>query len=77
MVRLHDTYSLLWQCKAAFNFVVLLNEDKKKETDDAKSSSGLLNAEQLMMQKDKMEGGMDALKGVGKELEEGVTKFPK
>ncbi|GFY60671.1 hypothetical protein TNIN_463291 [Trichonephila inaurata madagascariensis] len=70
MVTARYLFATLAMC-AAFNFVIA-TEDKKEETDDAKSSSGLLNGT-ADDAKDKMEGGMDALKGVGKELtEEGV-----
>ncbi|GFY60668.1 uncharacterized protein TNIN_463261 [Trichonephila inaurata madagascariensis] len=78
MVTARYLFATLAIC-ATFNFVIA-DEDKKEETDDAKPSSGLLNgilgaADDA---KDKMEGGMDVLKGytsVAKELtEEGAKK---
>ncbi|GFY60667.1 uncharacterized protein TNIN_463251 [Trichonephila inaurata madagascariensis] len=78
MVTARYLFATLAIC-AAFNFAIA-DEDKKEEADDAKPSSGLLNGILGMTDgaKDKMEGGMDVLKGytsVAKELsEEGAKK---
>ncbi|GFY60670.1 hypothetical protein TNIN_463281 [Trichonephila inaurata madagascariensis] len=76
MVSARYLFATLAMC-AAFNFVIA-DEDKKEETDDANPSSGLLNCalEAADGAKDKMEGGMDVLKGVGKELTEEGKKRP-